>query len=45
MVRMEWKGSVEPAKAVKVKTGKQPAVKVRAADPAVVKINAGKKTG
>jgi len=45
MVRMEWKGSVEPPNAVKVKSGLKTAVKVKAADPAVVKINAGKKTG
>lgn len=45
MVRMEWKGAVEPAKAVKVKPGTQPAVKVTAADLAVVKIDAGKKPG
>jgi len=45
MVRMEWKGSVEPSKAVRVKPGSQPAVKVKAADPGAVKINASKKTG
>ena len=45
MVRMEWKGSVRPTKAVKVKAGSRAAVKVKAADPGAVKINASKKTG
>lgn len=43
MVRMQWKGSVPPAKAVKVKPGSQQTVKVKAGDPAAVKINASKK--
>lgn len=45
MVRMEWKGSVEPSKAVRVKPGSQPAVKVKAAEPGAVKVDTGKKTG